>query len=272
MTTIVYMLLAVTSIAQARPMSPEPMTSTNAAIYGDDNRTLVVSLEYPWRSIGKLQITTAKSRGTCTATLIGQCYIVTAAHCVSNTRGSVDGLLTFHGSSDNVIAEVNELTYGRYAQDPINDWAIGRLSLSLGSRLDWFDLDDKDGKDLAGTAPFNIMGYSRDVFYGLLASLDDSVTILYAGNKTAHNFLYHNGNTSKGSSGASIWYEDKVTKRAHVVGVNTRAVFDKDGKEARFPGTPPAPDLLANGVASNQFYQEAQTFMKSNPCTSAATK
>ena len=267
MTTYVYLFLMLSAtFAWSRPT--QPIFSQDAAVYGTDNRTYMVSLNYPWRSIGHLTIDYGS--GTCTATLIGQCHIVTAAHCVSTRNGAPLGGLQFRGSADTLVADVNDIEYGDYGVSSYEDWAVGRLSLSLGNKLSWFDLEDKAGTDLAGKSPFNIAGYSRDLMYGLLATLDDSVAVLYSGSKEGSNFIYHNGNTSKGSSGASIWYMDTATQRARVVGVNTQAIFGAGGTELRFKETPLNPRLLARGVATHQFYQRAQTFIKSHPCAETA--
>jgi protease YdgD len=66
-----------------------PLSARPAGILGShDHRVLVESDDWPWSSIGRLNVLMGVSRGYCTGTLIGPRQVLTAAHCLFNTKAN----------------------------------------------------------------------------------------------------------------------------------------------------------------------------------------
>jgi protease YdgD len=100
----------------------------------------------PWRAVGKIQVASVNFRTGCTATLVGQSTVVTAAHCLFNRRTghyfppkSLHFLIGYNdsGYADHAIGVSMKVGDG---YDPVrpketmgSDWALVLLDKKLGS-------------------------------------------------------------------------------------------------------------------------------------------
>jgi len=111
-----------------------------------DTRIRVDPDAAPWRAIGKIQVASMNFRTGCTATLVGQSTVVTAAHCLFNRRTlryfppeSLHFLIGYNGSDYAGHATGVSMKVGE-GYDPVrpketigSDWALVSLDKKLGS-------------------------------------------------------------------------------------------------------------------------------------------
>jgi hypothetical protein len=111
-------------------------------VHGTDDRQAVTSTEYPWRTIGKL------AGSKCTGFLVGDRYVLTAAHCVWD-KGR-QALLTdvgpflpnATGGRSTHSARVTRAWVSQGYKDGSGgaDWAVVELDASLGDTYGWLGL------------------------------------------------------------------------------------------------------------------------------------
>ena len=71
-------ILSTTVSVTAKDLTP--------GIIGEDDREISESLDFPLTSIGKINIAGYNTKSICTGTLIGPRQVLTAAHCLFNSR------------------------------------------------------------------------------------------------------------------------------------------------------------------------------------------
>lgn len=179
-------------------------------VIGDDSRVAMKfsnKTKLPFSAIGMLE----NGEGAqCTASLIGQDLIITAAHCVYTEKNVLSWPMTFH-LQYNQGAQADEANAtqvwtgtkkiyagnGNYS-DTVNDWAILRISKKLGKTygwlgtraLKWGEWEDMDGW-------FMLPGYSTDY--------DDKLGVaLHCSIQTEFSHYLHDCDSRAGSSGGPI--------------------------------------------------------------------
>ncbi len=193
-----------------------PMT-INDHYFGFDDRVLMDTTVFPWVAIGTL---TAEDGGGCTATLIADDVLITAAHCIETENG-IDARAEFatgfgdkiNGGSAQVIAyfqapeRANDL---RSNEEPAGtDWALLRIDRPLGASVGHIEV-----RPLVGTwgeqAPLSLTvlqaGYSWDTGYNLSGNLRCSFLAIESENRVIHNC-----DTTHGDSGSPFLVRDGDT-------------------------------------------------------------
>ena len=189
-------------------------------VFLNDHRAQVTSNHAPWSSIGKL--INLNDNSWCTATLIAPNYILSAAHCVAEDDGSglsnghVNGNYVFYPMFANgpaaAQASVSYFWWGtsQPAHERNHDWLIGKLDAPLGNAAGWLGWSCPTGADLM-TAPLSqktlyVGAYSGDYQNGDVASWEQGCN--FTQNVSGQGFVLHNCDTSRGASGAAIFYYD----------------------------------------------------------------
>lgn len=183
-----------------------PLT-INDHFFGRDDRILMDTGTFPWSVIGYV---TFDSGGTCTASLVSDHVLVTAAHCISeNNLIRPDGeFLTGEGLPggarrarvvDFLIDPAwNETVFSNSDDEDGTDWALLRLDQPLGAELGhlgYLDLDEASRAQRQ--ARLWQAGYSWDTGTNLSGNLDCQITDFYADNTMAHDC-----DTTRGDSGS----------------------------------------------------------------------
>ncbi len=183
----------------------------NDHFFGHDDRQFMDTSTMPWAVIGTV---TDENGGACTATLIGEDIIVTAAHCIEYDEVRVDATGTFATAFDRsggpLTANVIDfyLSPARRADRAENeepsgtDWALLRIDQPLGRELGFLGvraLINEQGADGAVGHALYQAGYSYDTGDHLSGNTSCEVVFVEDGNRFAHNC-----DTTQGDSGSPI--------------------------------------------------------------------
>lgn len=211
-------------------------------VIGADGRQSMLSDAYPWSAIGQLK----NNSGMCTASLVSKNLILTAAHCVvdSKTRQIHSSIMFYpnykNGTSKDSARIIktwigsNNVHEG-YA-DRADDWAIGLLDKNLGDANEF-------NYGFMGFAIINIMlpesfehnlilaGYSNDYQNSKTAGVDEACAIRAY---TMEGYFLHDCDTSPGASGSALFKWNDKEKLAEIVAVNVASTKKAPAKGAEY--------------------------------------
>ena len=190
----------------------ERPATINDHFFGRDDRVLMDTAAYPWRTIGQV---TFDSGGACTASLVARDVLITAAHCISED-GRIDAAGEFVTgaalSGGPRRARVTDFLMdrdwdqGRFDEGDGadgTDWALLRIDRPLGDELGYLGAAPISA-DPAGLARLRILqaGYSWDTGDNLSGNEDCRVLEVFNDNTIAHDC-----DTTRGDSGSPFLVE-----------------------------------------------------------------
>ncbi len=191
----------------------------NDHFFGDDDRRVMPTDQMPWQVIGEIRF---ESGGACTATLIAEDVLATAAHCVAEAD-YVDARATFTTGfalpGGPRSAQVTDFfldpnfDYGRFSStNDIDglDWALLRIDQPLGAELGFVEvrpLVNEFGAEGAREIDIYQAGYSWDTGENLSGN-NGTCHILIA---YPDNTMSHDCDTTRGDSGSPFMWREGDT-------------------------------------------------------------
>lgn len=183
--------------------------SINDHYFGRDDRVFMDTSVFPWNVVGQVDF---DSGGACTATLIADDVLVTAAHCISDDN-VIDARGVFRTAYDReggplearVIAYFLDPNWDETAfsnTDDLDgtDWALLRLDTPLGRQLGHVgvrELVETEGRRGARNVDLLQAGYSWDTGAHLSGNEACRIERVYNDDTMAHNC-----DTTRGDSGS----------------------------------------------------------------------
>lgn len=254
-------------IGRERPMG------INDHYFGFDDRVFMDTSTFPWSVVGEIEF---DAGGACTATLIAENVIVTAAHCIAENN-SIDARGVFRTGFDRrggpeqaritgylMDPEWNEQRFGSTNDIDGTDWALLRLRRPLGRELGYVGvraLVENEGERGARNFPLFQAGYSWDTGEHLSGNAGNcTMTQIYNDNTMAHDcdttrgdsgspFMIREGedyfivatdsNFRANPGGPMIYIAARSDRWAELVDDFAAGQIGNDGPRPRGPGKPP---------------------------------
>ncbi|HIJ38371.1 MAG TPA: trypsin-like serine protease [Rhodospirillaceae bacterium] len=191
--------------------------------WAKSDRMKVDALEYPWSAVGRLN---AGGRGYCSAVLISERHLLTAAHCLWNriqdswwpatslhfVAGYQGGEAPLHSLVKSyVLADGAVMTESK--SDASRDWAVVELADPLGRQAGWLQVDS-DGAEK--TVWVGELGYRAESPHAMTLEFGCRIVAHSDGNA----LFWHDCAGAKGESGGPV-----LAFRSdgpHVVGITSR--------------------------------------------------
>jgi V8-like Glu-specific endopeptidase len=221
---------------------PDQTDDGKRNVIGWDDRIPMLSRQYPWSAIGKVQgITSENEDYHCTGTLIAEDVVLTNAHCVidSQTRklsqkiAFLPNVINRKVANQADVAEVVNVVYGTNfsgstLENQTNDWALLKLDKPIGLKYGYLGWKSLSGETLTkNKKAYIFVGYSGDfpntsnknyqfltAGSGWTASVQAGCSIV----REERNVLFHDCDTTGGSSGGGII--GIIGNKPYIVGLN----------------------------------------------------
>lgn len=217
-----------------------PMTITDH-FFGRDDRVRVDPAEMPWRAVGVLHLDSGES---CTATLIADNVIITAAHCI-HAQGSVNARGSFEAARGVPGGPYEARIVGYYVHPRFDyrrfntgddfdglDWALLRIDRPLGRMLGHVGVHAMTRAD-ADSAELYQAGFGWDTGRTLAANVRCRVARLFDDNTFSHEC-----DTTRGDSGSALM-------------VRAGSTYNVVGVDSNFRSNPNGPFLYIAASASS---------------------
>ncbi len=196
------------------------------AVIGKDDRVPMMSREFPWAAIGRVEGTSADGEPyNCTGTLVAETIVLTNAHCVIHPEsGKVSRRMSFKPNlidgelqSPEDVAHVQTYYAGTNFRDgnDASDWALLKLDRPLGKKYGYLGWKNLPYTQLTNRPrQVKLVGYSADfpktprsipgivlkAGPGMTAGVHRGCSIL----KKQADLLLHDCDTTGGASGGPI--------------------------------------------------------------------
>jgi V8-like Glu-specific endopeptidase len=227
-----------------------------SAVYGEDTRVEVTNKVFPWTAMGKF--------GGCTASLVGECTIVTAAHCLNFNDSDKFDNINFtprFGSASFGAVKVETPKIWRvpsaqkkYLMDgahPGTDWAVVKVRGRPGKEFGYLGIKSgwTESRSASSLKKFYVAGYSSDYKTGDVLSVDMSAQLIRLGVQNGDLVFRMTVDSGKGASGGAV-----LDDEGDLIGIQTRAYVENDAFKTKH-----LPDYeteeTATGVPADRFFQ-----------------
>jgi V8-like Glu-specific endopeptidase len=213
-----------------------------------DDRIPMLSRQYPWSAIGRVQWLTENKEYHCTGTLIAEDVVLTNAHCVINpeTRkpnqkiAFLPNVINGKPGSQADVSQVVDVLYGTdfggsELENQTNDWALLKLDKPIGLKYGYLGWKSLPSSTLtANKKAYIFVGYSGDFpnpnkknyqFFtagqGWTASVQSGCSIV----REERNVLFHDCDTTGGSSGGAII--GVIGNKPYIMALNNAEITNK---------------------------------------------